>query len=285
MEYLASLNNVQDYWIRALSEFLGTALLVLLGNGVCASVSYKRMGGNQSGRFVLVAFGWGFAVFFGALVSVSLNGSGHLNPAITLMDVIIQSKKIITNSVYDVATMAFNINYQSALALTFFVFAFFQIAGAMFGQTVLNFINFKFITDKENDIFVIRGAHCTVPSYKNKEDKATIFNFSYELVGTLVLCGVILAFSSSNFNNISLGKLDGIVVTFLVCAIGISLGSATGYAINPARDLGPRLIYMATIKLFRKEEIELKYANWSYGWVPIAAPLVAGAIIGCFGLI
>ncbi|QZX49509.1 aquaporin family protein [Mycoplasma sp. E35C] len=273
--------------MRSFSEFLGIALLILLGNGVVAAVSFKRMSANQPGKYVLVAFAWGLAVFLGALVSSSLNGYGHLNPALTLMDIIVSSKKevIIDNSIYTLAVAAFNVSYTRAYIIVFFVFLMFQLSGAMFGQIVLNFINFKFLKDKENDIFTIRNMHCTTPVYKNKEDKATIFNFAYELVGTMVLLGVILALGSNVFGNIQLGKLEGVAVFFLVSAIGMSLGAATGYAINPARDFGPRIIYWLTIKKFRKDDVVAKFANWNYAWVPVLAPLVAGIIVGIFGII
>lgn len=279
-----AVNLTTGFWLPAFSEFIGTALLILLGNGVCAAVSFKKMGANQSGKFVLIVFGWAFAVFLGALVSSSMGGYGHLNPAVTIMDAIKNSVNVGELTIYSTAMQGFNITASAAIALVFFLFLVFQMTGAMFGQMVLNFINCKFLKDKENDILTIRGTHCTAPAWSNREDKATIFNFSYELVGTLVLCGVILALGNKKFDA-NLGGMNGVPVTFLIASIGISLGSATGYAINPVRDLGPRIIYVSFVKLFRKEDIVEKHANWGYSWVPVVAPLVGGIIIGCLGLI
>ncbi len=285
---LKAVDHGQIYGLVLLSEFLGTALLILLGNGVCAATSYSKMFANKSGKWICIAFGWGLAVFLGALLGTSLGGPGHLNPAVTIMDVISTAGKstIPDTSFYYHGSKALNVSLQGSFAITFILFLIMQMAGAMFGQMVINFMNTKFIKDSENDIFTLRGAHCTAPAYSNKEDKATIYNFTYEFVGTLVLVGLILAFGHSNVTGgVSLGAVSGIPVTFLIISIGLSLGSATGYAINPVRDLGPRIIFATMIKKMRRESYEIDAANWGYAWVPVVAPMLAGVVIGLFGLI
>ncbi|MDJ1646057.1 MIP/aquaporin family protein [Mycoplasma phocimorsus] len=239
-----------------LSEFLGTLFLILLGNGVVYSVSAKRMFANQSGKWIVIVMGWGFAVMVGVIISLALNGAAHLNPAVTIWSWV--SGK-----------------FSNHLQLIFIPM---QILGAMAAQIILNFINWKHI--QETELIVVRSAHSTGPAYNHKEG-GTIFNFAYELIGTLVLLGTIVAIGKANISN--LGPLP---VTFLVMSIGISLGSSTGYAINPARDLGPRIIYFFTEKIFlRKRKQEHIGANWAYSWIPVIAPIIAGFIIGGLSLL
>ncbi|MGZ9800265.1 MIP/aquaporin family protein [Mycoplasma sp. AC1221] len=247
------------FWLTVLSEFLGTMVLIILGNGVNYSVSGRKMFANQPGKWTVIIFGWGIAVMAGVLVSRSLGGFGHLNPAVSIYGAI------------------------SNKDATLLIYIPFQLLGAMVGQIVLDFINWKHI--QETELSTIRSSHCTGPAYDNKKDKALIFNFSYELVGTLMLVGVILAFNrgAAAKDVASLGPLP---VTWLVVGIGASIGASTGYAINPARDFGPRIIYwfLESIML-KKRKSEHIGANWKYSWLPVVAPSLAGAIIGLFALI
>ncbi|WP_052663024.1 MIP/aquaporin family protein [Mycoplasmoides pirum] len=273
-------------WLLALfSEFIGTAILILLGNGSVAAVSFKRMNANQSGKYILIALGWGFAVFIGAAVSIAMGGSGWLNPAVAISNSIASSNGTWVDPLVLKGIAALNGNgvvdlsiKGGAIAATFFIALIFEILGAMFGQIILDFINFKFIKDRENDILTIRGMHCTTPVYSNKKDRALIYNVGYEFVGTIVLLGAILA-----FNQVS-ALSNPIFVALVIMSIGISLGSATGYAINPARDLAPRLVFFGLIKQFRRNEYTSTICDWQYSWVPIAGPMVAGLIIGLIGL-
>lgn len=251
---------MNNFWFHALGEFLGTMILTILGNGVCYSVSHKKMFANQSGKWIVVALAWGLAVFSGSVIASSLNAPGHLNPAV---------------SVYAA------INAKDALILGYIPF---QFLGAMFGQIILNFINWKFIiVSAYEDNAVTRSAHSTTPAFGNKKDKATIFNFSYELVGTLVLIAFVLA---TTLGSNKLDSLGPIPVAFVIMALGMSLGSATGYALNPARDLGPRIVYFFTKQLIEKKtSVELVKPDWEYSWVPVIAPIVAGTIIGSFSLL
>lgn len=283
---------VTQYWLAMFSEFIGTAILVLLGNGVCAATSLKRMNANQSGKWIVIAMGWGFAVFVAATISAAMGGGGMLNPAVLIMQSIGASKEL--SGMFAMGVLAFQTtNTAAVITLTFFIVLIFELLGAIFGQIVLNFINFKFLKDKENDLLTIRGSHCTAPAYKNKEERAAIFNFSYEFMGTLILLAAILAFNKMpagstadvQSGGFSLGALSNLAVTFVIMSIGLSLGSATGYAINPARDLMPRIVFASFVNIFRKEDKVANIADWGYSWVPVVGPMVAGVIIGLFSLI
>lgn len=268
------------WWLGLLSELIGTAVLILLGNGVCASVSYKRMNANQSGKWILISFAWGLAVFAGAMVSIAMGGNGWLNPVVSIMNAIIASKN--PDGLYAAGIDATG-SVAAGIAATFFISVIFQMLGAMLGQSVLNFINYKFIKDKENPLDVIRGAHSTGAAYKNKEDKATIFNLSYEFVGTLVLTGMLLVFGK--VPAISNSGIVPLFVMLVITSIGMSLGSATGFSLNPARDLGPRIVFAGLVNFLRKEDKVAGICDWGYSWVPVVAPMAAGVVMGCFGLI
>lgn len=282
------MDYVTQWWLAMFSEFIGTAILVLLGNGVCAATSLKKMFANQSGKWVLIALGWGFAVFVAATVSAAMGGGGFLNPAVLIMQAIGSSKEV--SGVFELGVLATGSGKDAVIALTFFVVLVFELLGAIFGQIILDFINFKFLKDKENDLLTIKGSHCTGPAYR---EKAAVFNFSYEFIGTLILLAAILAFSKLpagssgdvESGGFSLGALSNLAVTFVIMSIGISLGSATGYAINPARDLMPRIVFTWFVALFRKEDKTANIADWGYSWVPVAGPMAAGVVIGLFALI
>ncbi|MDE5949688.1 MAG: aquaporin family protein [Malacoplasma sp.] len=299
---------VTQYWLAMFSEFIGTAILIILGNGVCAATSLKRMNANQSGKWIVIAMGWGFAVFVAATISAAMGGGGFLNPAVLIMQSIGASKTLSSETVnamlaleippqggmYGLGVLALQTTDAAAvITLTFFIVLIFELLGAIFGQIVLNFINFKFLKDKENDLLSIRGTHCTAPAYKNKEERAAVFNFSYEFMGTLILLACILAFGKLPAGGVadiqsggfSLGALSNLAVTFVIMSIGLSLGSATGYAINPARDLMPRVVFASFVNIFRKEDKVANIADWGYSWVPVAGPMAAGVIIGLFALI
>lgn len=238
------------YW----GEFLGTLFLILLGNGVVYSVSAKRMFANQPGKWIVITMGWGLAVMCGVIISDSLAGPAHLNPAVTI---------------YNYVRGKF-IHHKDLLYIPL------QFAGAMAGQIILNFINWKHI--QETDLVTVRSAHSTAPAYNHKKG-GTFYNFTYELVGTSVLLSFIVASGIVT----SLDNLGPLPVAFLVMSIGMSLGSSTGYAINPARDLGPRIIYSLTEKMFMaKRKDEHIGGNWGYAWIPVFAPILAGFIIGFF---
>lgn len=230
-------------------EFLGTALLLLLGNGVCALNTLRTSGGRNTG-WLLIAFGWGMAVFVGA--SVADPSGGHLNPAVTLM-------------------VALNGNLDWSLVPAYVAG---QLAGAFFGA-VLCWAAFKQLFDANNydedgnetgDNASTGGIFFTGPAHGNN-----VWNCVTEFIGTFVLLAWI-AFAPSGGE---ISSLKYFAVAFVVVAIGMSLGSPTGYAINPARDLGPRLAYALALPIKGKGS-----PNWGYAWVPIVGPLLAAVVVG-----
>ncbi len=227
-------------------EFLGTFFLVLLGNGVCGAVSYKKSYAYQSG-WIVIAAGWGMAVMIGVLISSALGANAHLNPAVSMM--------VLAEGKYDAAQ--------------FFVAIASELSGAFIAQVVLDLLNYKHI--QENTSQAAFGSHCTGPTHNN-----IAINFGWEFVGTGVLLGSIVALGTLPLVNLS--AMGPVIVALVVFSIGMSLGGSTGYAINPARDLMPRLVF----QLLPYKNHEKVKANWSYSWIPVMAPLLAGVIVGAF---
>jgi glycerol uptake facilitator protein len=222
-----------------LGELIGTMVLILLGNGVVANVVLNKTKGENSG-WIVITTGWAFAVTIGIFVS-TLFGSAdaHLNPAVTLG--------------FAVATGDFSklVPYVSA-----------QLIGAFLGASLVwlhHLPHWGVTQDKGAKL----AAFATDPAIK-----ATPANFMSEMIGTLVLLVGIKGIGS-----ISTG-LGPFAVGILVWAIGLSLGGTTGYCINPARDLGPRLAH-ALLPIAGKGS-----SDWAYGWLPVVAPLVAAVVAG-----
>jgi glycerol uptake facilitator protein len=228
-------------------EMLGTAGLILLGVGVVANVVLKQTLGTGGG-WLLINFGWGFAVFVGASIA---NPSGaHINPAVTLG--LVAAGK---TEWADVPA------YLSG-----------QLVGAMLGA-VLAWAAYKLQFDTHDEPANTRGIFCTGPTVPNYA-----WNVVTEVIGTFVLVFWILLSPGAsvdgdvpNFGNSALGYA---AVAFVVVSLGASLGGPTGYAINPARDLGPRIVY-ALLPIKGKGSPE-----WNYSWVPVAGPLVGGVLAG-----
>lgn len=217
-----------------LFEFIGTAILILFGAGVCANVSLKKTLGNNAG-WVVIAFGWGFAVFVGAFISAPFSGA-HLNPAVTIGLAIVGSFK---GSV---------VGYIIA-----------QMLGAILGACIV-YLMYKPHFDAEENADAKLGVFCTGPAIKS-----WFSNFFSEVVGTFVLIFGILYAAGAQIA----GPLP---VAILIVAIGMSLGGTTGYAINPARDLGPRIAhFLLPIKGKRD-------SNWGYAWLPVVAP-ICGSVL------
>ncbi|MFU0909260.1 MIP/aquaporin family protein [Mesomycoplasma ovipneumoniae] len=236
-----------------LSEFLGTATLILLGNGVNYSVSATKMFANQSGKWIVIALGWALGVLLGIIVANGIAGNisvAHLNPAVSIF---------------------FAINQKNAELLALIPL---QILGAIFGQIILNTINWSHI--KETKAEVIASCHHTGPAFK----KSYVSNFLYEFIGTIVLLATI-AFLDKSFQT-----MGPVIVALIVLSIGLSLGSSTGYAINPARDFGPRFIFFLTSFVLKKHNNFLNVNNWKeiygfdYSWNPIIAPSLAAVLLG-----
>ncbi len=229
-------------------ELLGTAGLILLGVGVVANVVLKNTLGNGGG-WLLINFGWGFAVFVGASIA---NPSGaHLNPAVTLGLVAAGKTEWADVPAYLLG----------------------QMLGAFLGA-VLAWLAYKLQFDTHDEPVNTRGIFCTGPTVPNYA-----WNVVTEVIGTFVLVFWILLSPGASagedgvpaFGNSALGYA---AVAFVVVSLGASLGGPTGYAINPARDLGPRIAY-AVLPIRGKGSPE-----WNYSWVPVVGPLVGGVLAG-----
>ncbi len=228
------------------AELIGTMLLILLGNGVVANVILKGTKGNNSGWMVITT-GWALAVFVGVVFAAPYSGA-HLNPAVTLG-----------------LAIAGKFAWSKVAG---FILA--QLLGAMLGSLIV-WIVYKNHFDMTEDAGTQLAVFSTSPAIKN-----LVFNFLSEVVGTFVLVFVVFYFTNAEISTpqtpIGLGSLGAIPVAFLVWAIGLSLGGTTGYAINPARDLGPRIMH--TCLPIRKKGS----SNWKYAWVPIMGPFVGAAV-------
>ena len=232
-----------------LAEIIGTALLILLGNGVVANVSLKKTYGENQSALVLITTAWGFAVFVGAYVTGQFSGA-HLNPAVSL-------------------GLAVAGKFTWSLVPLYVVA---QVIGAMLG-TSLNYLLYIDHYRATDDEAAIRGSFCTAPAIRNLKN-----NLFSETLGTFVLIFGILFIVSPNIiiegmetQNFGIGSLEALPVALLVWVIGMSLGGTTGYAINPARDFGPRLAY----QLLRGKKA---MADWSYSWVPILGPMIGATL-------
>lgn len=217
-----------------LFEFIGTAILVLLGDGVVANVCLKGTKGYNSG-WVVISLAWGLAVFVAAFIADPYSGA-HLNPALTV-------------------GLAVAGKFQGSIAG--YIIA--QILGGILGACLV-YLFYKPHFDVEEDPNTKLGVFCTIPAIRNY-----LYNFISETIGTFMLVFGILMVSGSQIN----GPFP---VALLIMAIGMSLGGTTGYAINPARDLGPRIAHaLLPIK-------DKRNSDWAYSWVPVLGPL-CGALL------
>ena len=226
-----------------LGEFLGTMVLILLGNGVVANVLLKKSKGEGSG-WMVIATGWGLAVMTCVFVAIAFGSEGHLNPAVTLGAAIVSG---------NFAKLGW---YTAA-----------QMAGAVVGAGLvwLHYLPHWSVTP---DADAKRGCFCTAPAIRKP-----MANLASEIIGTFVLVLVAAAiFSKPVSANGPAAGLGPYLVGSLVWAIGLSLGGTTGYAINPARDLGPRIAH-ALLPIPNKEG-----SDWGYAAVPIVGPLLGGTL-------
>ncbi len=228
------------------AELIGTMLLILLGNGVVANVILKGTKGYNAGWMVITT-GWALAVFVGVVIATPYSGA-HLNPAVTLALAIAHKFAWSKVGVYILA----------------------QLLGSILGSFLVWLVykdHFNATTEPDTQLAVFS----TSPAISN-----SVFNLLSEIVGTFVLVFVIFYFTNAEMGEaktpIGLGSLGAIPVAFLVWAIGLSLGGTTGYAINPARDVGPRIAH-ALLPIKQKGS-----SNWKYAWVPIIGPFIGAAI-------
>jgi len=226
---------------KCIFEFIGTLVLILLGDGVVASNSLNKSKGHNGG-WAVITMAWGFAVMCGVFIAGPYSGA-HLNPALTL-----------AFAVAGKFPWAEVPGYVSA-----------QMLGGFCGA-LLVYAFYKDHFDATDDPEAKLSCFCTMPAIENKAR-----NFFCEALGTWVLVFIVLAFTTEeNTPAVGMGDIGAFPVTFLIMAIGMSLGGATGYAINPARDLAPRCAH-AILKIKGKRD-----SGWSYSWVPVAGPLAGG---------
>ncbi|WP_124055318.1 MIP/aquaporin family protein [Arcanobacterium ihumii] len=228
-----------------LSEFIGTTFLLLLGAGVVATNLLKHSKG-QGGGWLLINFGWGFAVFVG--VYMAYKTGGHLNPAVTLGVIASGATEFMPGIPITAAT---TLTYIAA-----------QFLGAFVGA-VLAWATFKQHYDAHEDQAEILGTFATGPAIRN-----AFWNTLTEIIGTFVLVSWVLVSAGTKSG---LGPLG---VAIVIVAIGASLGGPTGYAINPARDLGPRIAH-AVLPIKGKGG-----SDWGYAWVPVVGPIIGGVLAG-----
>ena len=227
-----------------LAEVIGTAILMIFGCGVVATVSLSESKGEGSG-WIVITTGWGLGVAV-AVYAVFEFSSAHINPAVTL--------GLAASGAFGWAQVP---GYIAA-----------QLVGAFIGAVIVWAAyrpHWKATEDKQAKLDVF----CTTPAIRDLPS-----NFLTEAIGTFVLVFGVLAIGFYNSELPERSGLQPLLIGLLVFAIGLSLGGPTGYAINPARDLSPRLAH-SVLPIPGKRD-----GNWSYAWVPIVAPLVGGAVGG-----
>jgi glycerol uptake facilitator protein len=222
-----------------LGELIGTALLVLLGDGVVANVLLKGTKGNNSG-WIVITLGWALAVFVGVVASSPLSDA-HLNPAVTIA--MAYAGKISWTIVP---------SYLGA-----------QMIGAMVGAFLV-WCQYKEHFDATEDQNIKLGVFCTGPAIRSP-----LWNTISETIGTFVL-----VYAALNLANPSgqIGSISSLPIAAIVAVIGISLGGTTGYAINPARDLGPRIMH-CVLPISNKRD-----GDWSYAPIPVIGPILGGLL-------
>lgn len=239
-----------------IAELMGTFLLILLGNGVVANVVLKDTKGNNSG-WIVITTGWALAVYVGVVVAAPYSGA-HLNPAVSV-------------------SLAIAGLLEWGLVLPYMLA---QLLGAMAGAFTVWLI-YKDHYAATHDNAAKMATFCTSPAIRNYPA-----NFLSELAGTFVLLFAVLYFSQPEIAlepdktvQFGLGSLGAIPVAFVVWVIGLALGGTTGYAINPARDFGPRITH-ALLPVKDKH-----HNDWAYAWIPIAGPVAGGAVAAFLYLI
>jgi glycerol uptake facilitator protein len=222
-----------------LAELTGTALILVFGGGVVANVVLNKTKGSNSG-WIVITFGWAVGVYTGVLVSAQYSGA-HLNPAITLALAAVGKFSFAEVPAYIAA----------------------QLIGAMLGAFLV-WIAYRKHFEASDDARTMQAVFCTAPNIRSYLD-----NFLTEVIGTFVLTLAVLYMAAPD---VGLGALNALPVALVVLGLGLSLGGPTGYAINPARDLGPRIVH-ALLPIKPKAGFDLKYA-----WVPIAGPIMGSLL-------
>ena len=229
-----------------IAEIIGTAILILLGGGVVANVVLNKTIGNNSG-WIVITTGWALAVYVAVVVAGPYSGA-HINPAVSIS-----------------LAVAGKFPWSD---VPLYVLG--QMIGAMIGASLV-WLTYKSHFDVTEDAGSKKAVFCTAPAIRN-----TFTNFFSEAIGTFVLLFTIFYFTNASINDtetvIGLGSLGALPVAFLVWSIGLSLGGTTGYAINPARDLGPRIMH-AILPIKNKAS-----SDWGYAWIPVLGPIIGGSV-------
>jgi len=224
------------------AEFFGTAMILVFGGGVVANVVLDKTKGNKSG-WIVITFGWAVGVFTGVLIAAPVSGA-HLNPAVTLALVLAHK-------------------FSPAL-MPLYIAA--QMLGAMFGAGLV-WLAYKKHFDATDNADSKLAVFCTMPNIRSYW-----YNVITEVIGTYVLTLAVLYMAQPE---VGLGALNALPVAIVVLGIGLSLGGPTGYAINPVRDLGPRIMHFI-LPIPGKRD-----SDWKYSWVPILGPML-GATLAAF---
>jgi glycerol uptake facilitator protein len=228
-------------------EMIGTGLVIFFGQSVVSNVVLAKTKGHNSG-WIVISFGWAMAVFAGVFVA-SASSKAHLNPAVTIAFALLKKIPLELVPIYLAA----------------------QFLGAMLGSAVA-WLCFRIHFGPTQDADAKLAVFCTAPAIRSYGD-----NLLTEIIATFVLIlGVLYIANPSS----SLGALDALPVSLLVLGIGLGPGGPTGYAINPARDLGPRIMH-AVLPVPGKRD-----SDWGYAWVPVLGPLVGSLLaVGVFKLL
>lgn len=238
-----------------IAEILGTAILILMGCGVVANTILKGTKGNGGG-WIVITTGWALGVFAGVVVAGPVSGA-HINPAVTIA-----------------LAIGGSFPWEDAGS---YILA--QMIGAMIGAGLV-YLMYKDHFDATEDAGLKRATFCTDPAIRNN-----FANMLSEILGTFVLIICVFYFADgkiddgSHTTTVGLGSIGAIPVAFVVWGIGLSLGGTTGYAINPARDLGPRIMH-ALLPIKEKTD-----SGWNYSWIPILGPIIGAALAAVLYLI
>ncbi|MBC7874922.1 MAG: aquaporin family protein [Ferruginibacter sp.] len=222
-----------------LGEFIGTTLLIIIGDGVVANVVLNKTKGQNSG-LIVITLGWAMAVFVGVFVSAPSSGA-HLNPAVTLALAVLEKFQWADVPVYIGA----------------------QMLGAITGAIIV-WVGYRQHFSATTDADAKLAVFCTSPAIRSGYD-----NLITEIIGTFILVFGILFMTKPAG---SLGSLDALPVALLVLGIGLAWGGPTGYAINPARDLGPRIAHFILPMKGKRD------SDWGYSWIPVAGPIIGGLV-------
>lgn len=229
-----------------IAEIIGTFFLMLLGLGVNANVVLKGTKGNNSG-WITITTGWAMAVYVGVLIAAPYSGA-HINPAVSIG-----------------LAVAGEFSWTEVPA---YILA--QFIGAMLAAFII-WLNYKDHFDKTEEKFLKLAVFSTAPAIPNKA-----LNLLAEITGTFVLVFAVLYFTDAEISDsgsiIGLGSLGALPVALVVWSIGMSLGGTTGYSINPARDLGPRIMH-ELLPISNKGD-----SDWNYSWIPVIGPILGGCL-------